>query len=125
METEAYRILAKYFTLQSHLNPLEFEHTSRTIFKGNPEIDTFLQQNFRNFEREYSVVGPSQEVCSSELRSMVMRIIGRSVDVSLRLFIAIPRKLLNTTTARRVKIAIRFHGGGGVRNYATLNTVPC
>lgn len=101
--------------LQAQLNPAEFEQAATIIFGGDKDAEELLGK-FSIHEEIYETVWPDEDKCPASMRNIMVEEMGQ-IHVDLKMFIAIPKHLLGTTSAIRIKPAIRFHGGGGVRAY--------
>jgi hypothetical protein len=111
---DALSYLGAYEDFRNLLNPLQFKERAHSIFQGNSDGEKLLKEKFFDFQSEYGVIGPTASKCPKNLQKEVETILGRSLEVSLPAFIAIPYALRKATSPTKVRIAVRFHGGGGV-----------
>jgi hypothetical protein len=121
---EAFRLVAKQ-TFKQHkhlrtlLTPLEFEDRGREIFNDQknmcPRTQSLLSK-FHQYETTWHVESPDKTWCQWQ-RDIVQEEFDCEIDAHLKLSILVPKHLLSAEKIAPLKIAVRFHGGGGVGNF--------
>jgi hypothetical protein len=110
---DAMKFCTAYQTLCDTLNPKWSQSAAQNTFRGSAVIEDLLQ-NFEIHQATYAIVGPDTDVCPAAMRSIIEKELRREVNVDLKLDIVIPKSLVKVSSPTFVRIAIRFHGGGGV-----------
>jgi hypothetical protein len=110
---DAMKFCTAYQTLCDALNPKWSQSAAQETFRGSAAIEDLLQ-NFEIHQATYAIVGPDTDVCPAAMRGIIEKELGREVNVDLKLDMVIPKSLVKVSSPTFVRIAIRFHGGGGV-----------
>jgi hypothetical protein len=110
---DAIKFCTAYRTLCDALNPEWSQSAAQNIFRGSAVIENLLQ-NFEIHQATYAIVGPDTDVCPAAMRRIIENELRREVNVALKLDMVIPKSLVKVSSPTFVRIAIRFHGGGGV-----------
>jgi hypothetical protein len=116
-KADALRALVGHRELEALLKPPEFDEAGRQVFnKANCPLEKEeLLSLFHWLEEPYASLPPAGQVWPKWKRDIAEEVFERKLDTSVAVSIGIPRKLLDAQTPTRLKIAVRWHGGGGVR----------
>ncbi|KAH8723964.1 hypothetical protein GQ44DRAFT_773543 [Phaeosphaeriaceae sp. PMI808] len=95
---EVRRVRAGHKALEAIFNPAEFEPAAQAL---------------KVYNKVYGTVWPDDGACPPNMRHIAIEEIGRPIHTDLEMTIAILRQLLESTEPVAIKLAKRFHGGGG------------
>ena len=112
---DAMKFCRDYKALHEKLNPGWSQSAAQNVFPASAATSAWLGE-FHLYEEIYATVEPDTDSCTPAMRQVIKRELGRDVNVQLQLHMAIPKDLVKTCSPTPIGIAIRFHGGGGVRS---------
>jgi hypothetical protein len=95
------------------MNPKEFEEPVRQALPNNKAAELLLEKfEIRNFV--YDELFPDEKTLPEAGRPIAEEVIRKSLRTDLKIAIAIPKTLFESEGRTVLKLALRFHGGGGV-----------
>lgn len=103
--------------LKQVLNPPWIEERAEEVFPGNSETRRLLE-GFVKLDWIYRNVGPDK--LPQYMWESAAAMLGQPVTVDLRVYVLIPKSLLQKTNSMRVSPALHWSGGGGV-SFRILN----
>jgi hypothetical protein len=102
--------------IQNILNPLDLALAEKNAVQET-KAASLLRDKFTTCKYVYETIQPDEEKCPQTLRHVAEEEFGQKLSTDLELYIAIPKYLLESEGSNAsypIKLAIRFHGGGGV-----------
>jgi hypothetical protein len=112
IRAEARQVRNSHDELARIFNPPEFEQAAQAALPEN-KAAALLRKEFTVREYVYDTIWPDENALHPSERPTVEDEIG-PVHADLKVFIAIPNRLLKSEVPVDIKTAIRVHGGGGV-----------
>jgi hypothetical protein len=94
--------------IQTILNPPKFHDKAGEVF-SSPMVDNL--QDFHIHTEVYKTIWPAG--CTKEIETAAKRQ-GIKIHEDLEVFLVLPKSLLEVEEHKSIRVAVDFHGGGGV-----------
>ncbi|CAN9337288.1 unnamed protein product [Alternaria alternata] len=121
---DAMKFCRDYKVLHEKLNPRWSQSAAQNVFPASAATSEWLGE-FDLYEEIYATVEPDTDSYTPAMRQVIKRELGRDVNVLVQLHMAIPKDLVKTCSPTPIRIAIRFHGGGGVTGHPMFGPWVC